>query len=164
MRRPARRWVLALAVAVLPLTGCGSQDGGSPPPGPGGSPSSSPTPTTPTTPGALPVVVRRGGGIAGVRDSVTVQPDGSWRRAGRTGVPRTGTLSADQLDRLTRMAADPALPGEAGRPLPGIECADAFQYQVTAGGTTVTWQDCGSATEPPAVAAGIATFLLSTTS
>ncbi len=158
MRRPARRCALVLALAALPLTGCGSTDGPSPQsPETGSSGSQSPAATGP-------VALRRSGGIAGAQDSVTVQPDGSWRRTAKAGGPGTGTLSADQRTRLARMAADPALRAEATRTVREIECADGFDYQLTAGSTTVAWRDCGSATTPPAVASSIATFLLRSTS
>jgi hypothetical protein len=155
--RPARR-VLAVALAVLPLAGCG---------GSSGSPSTVPT-TVPTssaagTPAAGPVALQRSGGIAGNRDAVTVAPDGSWRRTAKTGSPSTGTLSADQRARLARMAADPALRTEATRTVPETECADGFDYQLTAGSTKVAWRECGSATKPPAVASGIAVLLLNST-
>ena len=148
--RPAH-CVLALALAVLPLAACASTDG----PAPGGS--SGPRPS------AGPVELQRSGGIAGVRDVVTVGPDGGWRRTAKAGTPTSGTLSADERDRLARMAADPGLVAEATRTPPGTECADGFDYRLTAGGTTVGWQDCGSATEVPAAASRIAAFLLSST-
>lgn len=144
-----RRLAVVVLLAALPLTGCG------------GSAGSSPAPTRSAS--GQPVELQRGGGIAGNRDAVTVQPDGSWRRTARTGAATTGTLSADQRDQLTRMAADPALAAEATRTVPESGCADGFDYQLSAGGTTVAWRDCGSATAPPKIAGGIATFLLNST-
>ena len=148
-----RRTAVAVLLAVLPLAGCG------------GSAGSSPEPTTgpASQPASQPVELQRGGGIAGNRDAVTVQPDGSWRRTARTGAATTGTLSADQRDQLARMAADPALKAEATRTVPELECADAFDYQLSAGGTKVAWRDCGSATTLPRIAGGIASFLLNST-
>jgi hypothetical protein len=162
--RPAR-CVLAVALAVLPLAGCGGSSG-SPSSGPIIGPITGPItvpPSAPATPAAGPVALQRSGGIAGNRDAVTVQPDGSWRRTAKTGSPSTGTLSADQRARLARMAADPTLRSEATRTVPETECADGFDYRLTAGGTEVVWQECGSATRPPAVASGIAALLLTST-
>lgn len=157
MRRTGmRRLAAVVLLAALPLAGCGGSSGSS------GSPAPAPT-SAAGTGAAEPVALQRGGGIAGVRDAVTVQPDGSWRRTAKTGSPSTGTLSADQRARLTRMAADPTLRSEATRTVPEIECADGFDYQLTAGGTKVAWRECGSATKLPVVASGIAAFLLSST-
>jgi hypothetical protein len=148
-----RRLAAAVLLAALPLAGCGGSAG-----------SSADRPADPpATAAARPVAVQRGGGVAGVRDAVTVQPDGSWRRTGKSGSARTGTLSADQRDRLARMAADPALRAEATRAVPEIECADGFDYQLSAGATKVAWRECGPASKPPALASGIAAFLLSST-
>jgi hypothetical protein len=148
-----RRLAAAVLLAALPLAGCGGSAGSGPenPPDP------------PATVASQPVALQRGGGIAGVRDAVTVQPDGSWRRTGRTGPAATGMLPADQRARLARMAADPALRAEATRTVPQGECADGFDYRLTAGGTTVAWRECGSATTPPPVAGRIAAFLLNST-
>jgi hypothetical protein len=157
MRRTGMRRLAAVVVlAALPLAGCGGSSGSS------GSPSTTPTSATGTA-AARPVALQRDGGIAGNRDSVIVQPDGSWRRTAKTGPAGTGTLSADQRARLARMAADPALRSEATRTVPETECADGFDYQLTAGGTRIAWRECGSATKPPAVASGIAALLLTST-
>lgn len=154
MRRTAMRRRLAAAVllAVLSLAGCGGSSGSGGPAAPDGS-----------TAADQPVVLQRSGGIAGSRDAVTVQPDGSWRRTAKTGAPSTGTLSADQRARLARMAVDPALRSEATRTVPESNCADGFDYRLTAGGTEVSWRECGSATRPPAVASGIAALVLDST-
>lgn len=154
MRRTAmRRLAAVVLLAALPLAGCG---------GSSGSPSTAPT-SAPGTGAAEPVALQRSGGIAGNRDAVTVQPDGSWRRTAKTGSPSTGTLTADQRARLTRMAADPTLRSEATRTVPESECADGFNYQLTAGGTRIAWRECGSATKSPVVASGIAALLLKST-
>ena len=155
MRRTGMRRRLAAAVllAALPLAGCGGSAGSTP-----GSP-----PDPPATAAAPTVTLQRGGGIAGVRDTVTVQPDGSWRRTAGTGPAGTGTLPAGQRDRLARMAADPALRAEATRTVPETECADGFDYRLTAGDTEVAWRECGSATTPPPVAGQIAALLLTST-
>jgi hypothetical protein len=152
-----RRIAAAVLFAVLPLAGCGGSAGS----GADGPPD--PPATASGSAAAQPVTLQRGGGIAGVRDAVTVQPDGSWRRTARTGPPGTGTLPADQRARLARMAADPALRAEATRTVPELECADGFDYRLTAGGTTVAWRECGSATTPPRVAGQIAALLLTST-
>jgi hypothetical protein len=150
-----RRLVAAvLLAAALPLAGCGGPGADSPADAPTGAPASA---------APRPVALQRSGGIGGNRDAVTVRPDGSWRRTARTGAPSTGTLPADQQARLARMAADPALRAEATRTAPEPDCADGFDYRLTAGSTTVAWRECGSATTRPAIASGIASFLLDST-
>ncbi len=138
-----RSVVAAVALAVLTAAGCarGGQPPGAEPPA--------------DRPG--PVTVQRTGGIAGVQDEVTVQPDGSWGRAGR-GPATRGRLPADRDATLTRMAADPALRAEAARTPTDSGCADAFAYKVSVGDVRVGWTDCG--TTPPPVASGIARLLL----
>jgi hypothetical protein len=149
-----RRLAAAIVLATLPLAACSSRsgagDGGSTASGPGSAPA--------------PVVsLQRFGGIGGNRDEVTVQPDGSWRRTARVGATTTGTLTADGRDQLSRMAAEPTVRSEATRTVPEADCADAFDYSLTVGGTRIAWRDCGSATKPPTSASRIARFLLEST-
>lgn len=142
--------VLALA-AALPLAGCGSGDGTSGGAGPTAAP-----------PAAQPVSLLRSGGIAGTRETVTVDPDGTWTHA----TPRartSGTLSADQRDRLTRMGADPALAAEAARPSATVTCADGYDVALTVGGTTVRWLECGPEAAAPPLSAQIARLLADST-
>jgi hypothetical protein len=137
-----RRVAVALAVVVL-AAACG----GDRPPSSGGPPADP----------RGPITVQRTGGIAGVQDEVTVQPDGSWGRTGTT-AGTSGRLSADRNATLTRLAADPELRVEAARTTPDDGCADAFEYTLSVGDLRVEWTDCG-ATRPP-VASRIARFLL----
>lgn len=143
-----RRLAVVLALAALPLAGCG--DGAS-----GGG-------ETPAAPAAQPVSLLRSGGLAGTRETVTVDPDGAWTHV----APRTrtsGTLSADQRDRLTRMGADPALAAEAARPPAMVTCVDGYDLTLTVGGTTVRWLECGPDAAAPPVAVQIARLLAETT-
>ena len=149
-----RRLAAAIVLAALPLAACSTGTGGGA--GSGGS--------TATGPSPAPVVsLQRFGGIGGNRDELTVQPDGSWRRTARVGGTTTGRLSADGRDQLSRMAAEPTLRSEATRTVPESDCADAFDYSLTVGGTRIAWRDCGSATTLPASASRIARFLLEST-
>ena len=149
-----RRLAAAIVLAALPLAACSTGTGGGA--GSGGS--------TATGPSPAPVVsLQRFGGIGGNRDELTVQPDGSWRRTARVGGTTTGRLSADGRDQLSRMAAEPTLRSEATRTVPEADCADAFDYSLTVGGTRIAWRDCGSATKPPTSASRIARFLLEST-
>lgn len=150
MRRPA----VALALTAAALTACAT--GGTGGPGGPGTPSGS-TPGTPA-PTAQPVDLLRTGGIAGTRETVRVDPGGTWRRdfAGRSS---RGTLSADDRAALTRMAADPALPAEATRPRGSDRCADGYEVSLTVGKTVVRWSECGPDSDRPPVAAQIARLL-----
>ena len=141
-----RSVVAAVALVVLSAAGCA---GGAEPPIGG-----------PQVDRVAPVTVQRTGGIAGVKDEVTVQPDGSWGRTG-TASPSRGRLPADRNETLTRMAADPALQDEAARTPSDSGCADAFEYVLSVGAIRVTWTDCG--TSPPPAASSIARFILSGT-
>jgi hypothetical protein len=138
-----RSVVAAVALAVLAAAGCARA---------GQAPSAEPQVDR-----LGPVTVQRTGGIAGVQDEVTVQPDGSWGRAG-AGTATRGRLPADRNATLTRMAADPALRAEAARTLSNGDCADAFEYTVSVGDVRVAWTDCGAT--PPPVASSIARLLL----
>jgi hypothetical protein len=138
-----RRVVAVVVLAVLATAACGD---GSPPPS-----------AEPQVDRLGPVTVQRTGGIAGVQEEVTVQPDGSWGRAG-AGPATTGRLPADRNATLTRMAADPALRDEATRSPAPDQCADAFEYTLRVADVRVTWTDCGAT--PPPVASRIARFLL----
>jgi hypothetical protein len=149
-----RRLAVAVLLAALPLAACGGgADAG---PGGGAAPSTG-SAAAPT------VLLQRFGGIAGSQDTVIVQPDGSWERTTKAGAERGGKLASDQRDRLSRMAADPALRSEATRTVPKSDCADAFDYALTVGATRIAWRDCGSATKVPATANGIAQLLLQST-
>lgn len=157
-----RRLAAAIVLAVLPLAACSPGGGGSGGGSSSGGGAGSSGSTASEVP-APPVSLQRFGGIAGNRDEITVQPDGSWRRTARVGGTTTGTLSADRRDELSRMAAEPMLRAEATRTVPESDCADAFDYSLTIGATRIAWRDCGPATRPPATASRIARFLLEST-
>jgi hypothetical protein len=109
-----------------------------------------------------PVTVVRAGGIAGLRDTVVVQPDGSWRRTAAMGRGwnRVGRLAAAQLRTLATLAADPRLAAEAGHTGISTACADAFGYSVRVGATTVRYVDCPNGPDQPIVAERIARLVL----
>ena len=120
------RMLLLGGLALVLLAGCGDDDGGG-----GGEPAAKLT---------GPVTYERGGGIAGRRDRLTVQPDG---KAELTVRERTKSieLTDGELDELARDLehADVAsLPKDSTskKPVP-----DTFGYRVTYGGTTVTTDD-----------------------
>jgi hypothetical protein len=95
------------------------------------------------------VVVERTGGIAGVQDTVTVDPDGHWTRGGKRGSAGTGQLSDDQRSRLRALAGSTELRDEATRKAStGFVCSDAFQYTVTVGATKVRYEECGTNSTP----------------
>lgn len=160
MRRGPLHLPLLLLVILLGACATRVEDTGVPGTG-------TPTPlTSSASAGPLPgpVTVVRTGGIAGVRDTVVVQPDGSWRRTATTGrgAGGTGRLAAADLAELRALAADPRLAVEAGRTAVPVECADAFVYSVQVGGTTVPYVDCAQA-DPPATATSIVALVLSAT-
>jgi hypothetical protein len=123
--RPMSQLLLAGLLALL-LVGCGDDGEGGGGGGGGGE--------RPTLKG--PVTYERGGGIAGRRDRLIVQPDGSASLTTNTGT-RAITLSSTELEVLADAleATDLyALPTKSTSPTP---IADAFAYRVVYGGKTV---------------------------
>jgi hypothetical protein len=117
--------------------------------------SSGPVPSTAAPEAAVPtlnrITVMRTGGIAGVMQQVVVTPDGRWvhtdRRTGRT---RQGRLTDAQRAEIARLAADPALAGEARAVATrGAACNDAFAYAVTVGELTIRYDQCPGAGARP---------------
>jgi hypothetical protein len=151
-------------LALLVLAGCAS---------PGGATGSTPDGSTPggSTPGGssggsapgAPVTLRRAGGLAGVRDTLVVQPDGRWRRTGRTAAADTGQLTEPERAQLRRLAADPRLAAEAARTPPPTACRDAFSYSVTVAGRTVEWVDCPADPDQPAATVALVRLLAGAT-
>jgi hypothetical protein len=164
-----RRLALLLALLAVPLAACGRGADGSGASGAsgasGGAPSAAPTGSTGPVGAARPEVsLRRGGGFAGTQDQILVRPDGRWLRSGDGaggGARPAGTLSAAQNAALTRMTADPALFRTTGGSTVG--CADGYELTLAVGARTISWTDCGDATDRPAAAQGVADFLLSST-
>ncbi|MEV0429815.1 hypothetical protein [Micromonospora sp. NPDC050495] len=137
---------LLLAALLTPLAGCART--GDEPAGPG--------------PAALPaveVVLTKSGGIAGLSDTVTVRPDGRWTKVDRSGVSRSGQLTAADLDRLRQLAADPRLAAEATATVPPTMCADAFSYRLLVGQTTTSYVDCPPQATPPAATHAVVDLL-----
>jgi hypothetical protein len=119
------RTLLLAGIALLLLSGCGD-DGGS-----GGE-----KPATLTGP----VTYERGGGVAGRRDRLVVQPDGTAKLTVQTAT-KSIRLSDSELAKLGREleAADlPSVPANSTskQPVP-----DTFGYRVIYDGTTVTTDD-----------------------
>jgi hypothetical protein len=112
--------LLPASLVVLLLVGCGDN---------GGAADERPTLTGPVT-------YERGGGIAGRRDRLIVEPDGSASLTTNTGTSAI-TLSSSELEGLADAleATDlNALPTKSTSPTP---IADAFAYRVVYGGKTV---------------------------
>lgn len=118
---------------------------------PSGSPSGGAVaPGEPTPPQAQTVVLEISGGFVGRKDTVTVEPDGSWTFVdGRKGVTRHGHLTAAQRARLTRLVHDPRLAAEARRKAPKVGCADGLSYRLRAGSLSIARADCGPLKETP---------------
>ncbi|MEU8021661.1 hypothetical protein [Micromonospora haikouensis] len=169
--------VAAAVTASLASVGCSAGDPGTPTSAPSGVTGPTPAPDAPTTGPAGPtgdpadtgtaaapvaadrVVVRRSGGYGGLDDTVTVEPDGRWTAVDRAGARRTGRFTGADLDRLRQLAAAPRI-AEGGTDDSDGRCSDAFEYQVSVGGTTVDWTDCPVAGTPPPAASALAEFVL----
>ncbi|MBC9000843.1 hypothetical protein [Micromonospora aurantiaca (nom. illeg.)] len=136
----------AVAALLLPLAGCARTD-------------APPVLTDGPSPLATEVVLVKSGGIAGLSDTVRVEPDGHWTRTDRGGASREGQLAAEKLTRLRQLAADPRLAAEAAVTVPPTMCADAFTYRLTIGPNQVGYVDCPPETTPPAVTAQVVDLL-----
>ena len=102
----------------------------------------------------MPVSVSRTGGIAGIKETITVDATGKWTKAGNS-----GRLTVEQSQQLQQLAANPNLVREAGETRAQTKCADAFNYTVTAGSVTVQYVDGPTDGPPPAVASQIVSLV-----
>jgi hypothetical protein len=127
-------------VFALTVAACASQAT------PGG-PTSGDSPSATSLPQ---ITVHRGGGLAGVDDTLSVDAKGGWSTSGRTGRPRTGQLSADQVVAVRTLATNPQLATEARRPTVETKCRDAFEYGVTVGALHINYTDCPTDSGLPA--------------
>jgi hypothetical protein len=147
---PVRRRALGvIAFAAVFLSACAAS----------GSPGdSSPNATSTTVSGPVPAAhfshigLVRAGGIAGFRDQVSIERDGSWTATDKAGKQKSGTLPADRLDALVAAAADPKLSTEATRQQKPTVCNDAFSYVLTVDGLSVAYVDCPGDGEQPEAA------------
>jgi hypothetical protein len=124
-----RMTIVAGLVLVL-LAGCGSDEEG----GGGGS--------EPAAQLTGPVTYERGGGIAGRRDRLIVQPDGTAELTVREKTSQV-EVTGKELDTLARDLADAdlaSLPRDSTTKPP---VPDAFAYRVSYDGNTVTTDDPG---------------------
>jgi hypothetical protein len=129
-----------LAAAALGLGACGEKP--------------APQPVTAPAPAAhfSHITLVRAGGIAGVRDTVQINQDGSWTATDKAGKQKSGTIPGDQLDQLVTAAADRKLSTEAGRPQTPTKCNDAFSYVVTVDALSVAYADCPADSDQPTAA------------
>ncbi|HWH00329.1 MAG TPA: hypothetical protein VNV66_13615 [Pilimelia sp.] len=82
--------------------------------------------------------MERAGGIAGIREVVTIQPDGRWQRDDGMGHRRTGVLAAARRDQLARL-----LRADLGGPAdPDATCHDGFRYTVRYDGAAASATAC----------------------
>ena len=117
------RALLATGIALVLLAGCGDDGGG------GGKPAL-----------AGPLTYERGGGIAGRRDRLVVQPDG---RAELTVQETTKAirLTDGELAKLGHDLDDAHLGSVPANSTSDRPVPDAFGYRVNYGGDTVTTDD-----------------------
>ena len=120
------RTLLLAGIALVLLSGCGDDDGSG-----GGK-----KPATLTGP----VTYERGGGIAGRRDRLVVQPDGSAKLTVQTAT-KSIRLSASELAKLGRELDQADLPSVPADSTSKTPVPDTFGYRVIYDGTTVTTDD-----------------------
>ncbi len=121
------RTLLLAGIALVLLAGCGD-DGGSD----GGAEKSATL--------AGPVTYERGGGVAGRRDRLVVEPDGKAKLTVQTATKSIQLSDAELADLQRELAkADlTSLPADSTSKTP---VPDTFGYRVTYDGTTVTADD-----------------------
>ncbi|GIM93179.1 hypothetical protein Ato02nite_049720 [Paractinoplanes toevensis] len=125
-----------------------------------GRPGASDRPSTTTGPSATGsgsadfsgIQLVKSGGIAGITETTTIKPDGTWSRGSTKGADRTGKLSPADLAKLTKLADNPQLKTEGARPWPTrITCNDTFTYLLIVDYQMIKYAACPSAGNPPAV-------------
>ncbi|GIE94237.1 hypothetical protein [Paractinoplanes rishiriensis] len=167
---------LVPVAALLAVAACSAGGGDTTPPGPAPTtsvaapPSSAgPTAAPPRSPVATPPPTRattrpgtpeststaftglelaKTGGFAGVNQSVTVKPDGSWQRLDGKKVTVSGKLNAGQLGELKGLLTAPQLAREADRKVPPNRCADAFAYVLRVNSEVIRYTQCDAADRP----------------
>ncbi|HZN19395.1 MAG TPA: hypothetical protein VFB84_14640 [Micromonosporaceae bacterium] len=115
---------------------------GSPDPGP----RATPPPSGPTSPGQPLIWYERTGGIAGFKDQLVVQADGSYTITSRHSPGRTGTLSPAKLTELRRV-----LDGAGFATIPATNpptYPDGFEHHIGYGNHEVR---AGDGAIPPAL-------------
>ncbi|MET7470191.1 hypothetical protein ACFYON_11445 [Micromonospora sp. NPDC005686] len=138
--------IAAVAALLVPIAGCARTD-------------APPVITDGPSPLAAEVVLVKSGGIAGVKDTVTVRPDGQWTKTDRTGAAQEGRLATADLTRLQQLTTDPRLAAETAETKGPDNCADGFTYRLTVGPAQTGYVDCGAAARPPAVTAQVVELL-----
>jgi hypothetical protein len=122
------RMLLLAGLALVLLAGCGDDDNG-------GSTGGEKPVTL-----AGPVTYERGGGIAGRRDRLIVQPDGNAKLTVQTAT-KSIRLSDSELSALGRELERADLPSLPKSSVSKPPVPDAFGYRVIYDGTTVTADD-----------------------
>jgi hypothetical protein len=107
------------------------------------------TGTSSPTSGLPHLTVHRSGGIAGVSDTLTVEPSGAWSATDKAGHQRHGQLTAGQIGTLTPLTTDPRLAAEATRATGRSQCADAFNYTVAVANLQIAYTDCPADPDQP---------------
>jgi hypothetical protein len=120
------RMLLLAGIALVLVTGCGDDGGSS-----GGEKS-----TTLTGP----VTYERGGGIAGRRDRLVVQPDGNAKLTVQTAT-KSIQLSDGELAKLGRQLDQADLASVPANSTSKTPVPDTFGYRVIYDGATVTTDD-----------------------
>ena len=123
------RTLLLAGLALMLLVGCGDDDGG------GGS-----TGGEKVAKLSGPVTYERGGGIAGRRDRLVVQPDGSAKLTVQDAT-KSIRLTDAELARLGRELDQSDLASVPRNSTSKQPVPDTFGYRVIYGGTTVTTDD-----------------------
>jgi hypothetical protein len=117
------RTMLLAGLALVLLAGCGDDDGGE---------------GKPALAGTL--IYERGGGLAGRRDRLVLQPDGRAKVTAR-GKTREVELKPRELDRIAAEVEKADLPSVPERSTSPKPIPDTFAYRIQYGTSEVTTDD-----------------------
>ena len=115
------RRVVAVMMLAVSLAGCSSPD-------PVGSDAT--------------IQLTRDGGDMAIHDRMELHPDGSWTYTNTDGKQFLGTLAPSQTSAAYALVTSPEFAKEMVRSTAGMDCSDAPNLRLTAGGRTSTYFGC----------------------
>ncbi|SCL20685.1 hypothetical protein GA0070616_2056 [Micromonospora nigra] len=142
------------ALLVVFLTGCAPSGADDPvaAPAAGDSGAELPGPPQAATTGKGRVSLLQKEGTEGPLRTLNVEPDGRWEciDCAGDGVTSTGRLDGEQVQRLQRLLADPALTGETDEARGyRVACVGALTSSLLTSAGLITSQDCPGEIRPP---------------
>ena len=88
------------------------------------------------------IQLTRDGGDMQIHDRMELHPDGTWSYTNTAGAQFTGTLAPGQTSAAYALVTSPEFAKEMVRSTAGMDCSDAPNLRLTAGGRTSTYFGC----------------------